>query len=200
MKEYLITSGFLDRQRKLILSEDYVEWGSGDLKGKEFTRLDKADIVDFKHGMDWIVWYKFTVGQQFIVTFKGKKNKELEIQFNSHFGLHKENNHKYSQIVDDIWRLYHSSVVDSFLDTFYNQGQVEIQRIKLTIEGIELKEAKELIPWDKVVIKEYYRYFAICNRDNVNIHSRVSYNEYGTETLWSAVRTILKEKEVNTAH
>lgn len=200
MKEYLITSGFLDRQRKLVLCDDYLEWENGDLKGREFTRLNKSDVADFKHGMDWIVWYKFTVGRQFSISLKDKKNKELKIHFKSRFGLHGENHQKYANIVDDIWRLYHSNIVDNFLDRFYDQGEIEIRGIKLKNEGIELRETIPLIPWDKVVTKEYDRYFAIYNRDNSDIHSRVSYNEYGTETLWSAIKTILKEKEMNAAH
>jgi hypothetical protein len=197
VKEYLITSGFLDRERKLVLTDDYLEWENGDLKGREFTRLNKSDIVDFKHGIDWIVWYKFTVGRQFSITFKDKRNKELKILFNSHFGLHNENNQKYSDIVENVWRLYHSNIVDNFLDRFYNQGEVEIQGIKLKNEGIELTDKIGLVPWNKVTTKDYYRYFAIYNRDNSDIHSRVSYNEYGTETLWSLIKTILKEKEMN---
>ncbi|MBX2965851.1 MAG: hypothetical protein KF845_06875 [Cyclobacteriaceae bacterium] len=197
MTEYLITSGFLDRQRKLVLADDYLEWENGDLKGREFTRLNRSDIVDFKHGVDWIVWYKFTVGRKFSVTFKDKGGKEFKILFNSYFGLHKENHHKYADIVDNVWRLYHSNIVDNFLDRFYNQGEVEIQGIKLKNEGIELREKIGLVPWNKVAIKDYYRYFAIYNRDNSDLHSRVSYNEYGTETLWSAIKTILKEREMD---
>ncbi len=141
-----------------------------------------------------IVWYKFTVGRQFSITFKDQSNKELKIQFKSFFGLHKENYQKYSDIIDNIWRLYHSNIVDSFLDSFYNHGETEIQGIKLKNEGIELREQKEMIPWEKVATKDYYKYFAIYHEDNSAIHSRVSHNEYGTETLWSAIRTILKDK------
>jgi hypothetical protein len=194
VKEYLITSGFLDRQRKLILTDDYLAWENSDLKGKEFARLNKSNIVDFKHGLDWIVWYKFTVGRQFSITFKDKWNNEFHIQFNSLFGLHKENNQKYSDIVDDIWRFYHANIVDTYLGTFYNKGVIEIQGIKLKNEGIELRGQKELISWDKVGTKDYYRYFAIYHKDNSHIHSRVSYNEYGTETLWSSITRILEEK------
>jgi hypothetical protein len=199
VKEYLITSGFLDRQRKLILTSDFVEWESGDLKGREFSRLNKSDIVDFKHGMDWIVWYKFTVGRQFSITFKDQRNTELKILFRSLFGLHKENSQKYSNIVDDIWRLYHSNIVDNFLDTFYDHGETEIQGIKLKNEGIELREQKEMIPWDKVATKDYYKFFSIYHQDNPAVYSTVGYNEYGTQTLWSAIRTILKERQTHSS-
>lgn len=200
MKEYLIKSGFLDRQRKLVLAEDYLDWENRDLKGKEFTRINKSDFVDFKHGMDWIVWYEFTVGRKFSITLKDKKNNELKIQFHSYFRLNNENNQTYSDIVSDIWSLYHSNIVDGFLDKFYNEGQAEVQGIRLKNEGIELRESKGFVPWHKVATKDYYRYFAIYHQDNPSIHSRVSYNEYGTETLWSAIRTILKEKEMKRSH
>jgi hypothetical protein len=199
MKEYLITSGFLDRQRKLILTEDYLEWENGNLKGQEFTRLDKSDIVDFKHGTEGIVWYKFTVGRQFSITIKDNNNKEVKILFQSYFGLGKDAHQIYAEIIDDVWRLYHSSIVETFLQTFYDQGEIEIQGVTLKNEGIKLRDKMGLIPWDKVSTKDYYTYFAIYNTDNPDIHSRVSYNEYGTETLWSAIKSILKEKTKNTS-
>jgi hypothetical protein len=197
VKEYRITSGFLDRQRRLILAEDYLEWENKDLKGEEFTRLNKADVADFKHGMDWVVWYKITVGRQFSITFKDTKNRELKILFDSYFGLHKENNQLYSDIVDDIWKFYHSDIVDAYLDKFYNKGELEIRGIKINNIGIQLTGQNSILSWDKVDIKEYYSYFAVYHRDNPDVHSRVSYNKYGTETLWSTLRTILKEKGMN---
>lgn len=197
MKEYIVTSGLFDRKRKLVFAEDYIAWENRDLKGSEFTKLDKVDIVDFKHGMDWIVWYKFTVGRQFSITFKSKGNKQLVIRFNSYFGLHHENNQKYADIVDDIWRLYHSHIVDLFLDDFYNRGEVKIQEVKLTRQGITFKDSVITIPWDKVETKDYYNYFAIYHRDDPQIHLRISYNEFGTETLWSTVRRVLKDQQVS---
>ena len=123
----------MGRPRKLIITESYLEWENRDLKGKEFTRLYKSDIVDFKHGMDWIVWYEF---REFSIAFKDKKNKELKVGFSSYLGFHKENNQKYLEIVNDIWKLYHSNIVNDFLERFYSQGEAEIQGIKLKNEGI----------------------------------------------------------------
>ena len=106
MKEYLIKSGFLDRQRKLVLAENHMAWENGDLKGKEFLRISKSDYADFKHGMDWIVWYKFTVGREYSITFNDTKNQELKIRFHSYFGLNNENHQKYFDIINDVWSLY----------------------------------------------------------------------------------------------
>ena len=197
MKEYVIKSGIFDRERKLVLTEDYLEWENKDLKGSEFTRLNKSDYLDFRHGMDWIVWHKFTVGRKFSIAFRDKKDRELKIQFNSYFGQRNENDQKYSDIVSDIWNVFHSTVVDRFLDGFYNDGQEEVQGITLKKDGIELRGVEGLIPWDKVATKDYHGYFAIVHRDNPAIYARLNYNEYGTETAWSAIRTILREKVEN---
>lgn len=194
VKEHKITSGFLERERKLILAENYLEYETGDLKGSRFTRLNKSDIADFKHGMDWIVWYRFTVGRQFSVSFKDKNNKELRILFDSYFGLHKQNEQLYADIVEDIWQYYHSDIVNTFLDKFRNSEAFEIQGIKINKDGVKLRGDNLLLTWPKVSIKEYYRYFAVYNKENPEMHSRISYNEYGTETLWGVLKAILKEE------
>lgn len=196
IKHYELKSGLLDRHRKLVLTEEYVEFENKDLIGQEFTRFNKTDIVDFKHGMDWIVWYKFTVGRQFSITFKDKRGKELKIIFKSYFGLNSHYHQLYSDIVDDIWTYYHKNIVDKYLDRFYNNEELSLQGLKLNQSGIQLTGQSSVLPWERVDMKEYYRYFAIFDKENPQIHSRVSYNEYETEILWSVIKTILKAKEV----
>lgn len=90
MNEYKLKSGLLDRLRILRLTSDCVEFENKDLKGKEFTRIDKADILDFKHGMNWLVWYEFTVGRHYNLTIKAKDKKELRINFKSYFGINND--------------------------------------------------------------------------------------------------------------
>jgi len=193
VNQYLLKSGLLDRQRKLILTADYLEFENKDLKGHEFTRLDKADIADFKHGMDWLVWYKFTVGQQFSITFKDKRNKELRIVFKTYFGS-KEYYQMYSDIVDDIWNYYHREIVNHYLDKFYNSDELVLQGLKINQQGIQLRGQNSTLPWERISMKEYVRYFAIYDRENPEVHSRVSYNEYETEILWGMTKSILNHK------
>jgi len=194
LKEYLIKTGLLDRQRKLVLAEEYLEWENRDFKGKEFSRIDKSCYADFKHGMVWIVWYKFTVGREYSITIKDIQNKELSIKFRSYFRLNNESEKLYSKIVNDIWSLYHLSVVDKLLDEFYEKGETEVHGFTLKSEGIELREGTGKVPWNKVATKDYFSYSAIYHQDVPAIHCRVSYNEFGSETLWSVIRTILKDK------
>jgi hypothetical protein len=194
LKQYELKSGFLDRPRKLVLTSEYVEFENKDLLGSEFTRLPKSDILDFKHGIDWIVWYKFTVGRQFSITFKDRNKRELKILFRSYFGLNGHYYESYSEIVESIWEYYHQGIVDDYLEKFYNNVELTISGIKLNESGILLAGHKSFLTWDRLDTKDYRRYFAIYDKQNPEIHSRVSYNEYGTEILWSAIKRILREK------
>jgi hypothetical protein len=87
VQEYYLKSGLLDRQRKFVICEDYIEFETGDLKGNEFTRFNCNDIVDFKHGVDWLIWYKSSVGRIYSITFKNKNNQELRVTFANYFGF-----------------------------------------------------------------------------------------------------------------
>lgn len=191
MKEYIVKSGFIGRPRKLILSPDYIEWENKDVPANPVTRLDKADIVDFRHGMDWVVWYRFTVGRRFSITFLDKTNKELKIRFDSHFGLHMGNDQLYADMVDVIWDYYQSDIVNDYLKRYYSGEELALQGITLSLSGVRLKGHNSILRWENVGIKEYYSYFAIYDRENPLTHSRVSYDEYGTETLWGVMKNIL---------
>ena len=190
MKEYELKSGPLSHKRKLTLSADFVAYENKG-NGREQTKINATDIVDFKHGMDWIVWYKFTVGRKFMVTFKTIENKELKIVFSSYFGIDGYLNQAYADIVEDIWQLYHQKIVDKHLERFYNDETLTLQGVTINSKGIRLDPKGSLLPWDRVSIKEYYSYFAIHDKDMPAVHKRISYNEYETEILWSMIKTIL---------
>ena len=192
MKQYELTAGIFDRRRKLILTPEYLEFEKSDAVGQEFTRINKADVVDFKHGMDWIRWYKFTVGRQFTITFKDNKNKELKLTFKSYFSRSNHFNQLYADVVEDIWAYYQNDIVATYLDRYHTHEPLTLQGLTLTQSGIKI--AQDIIPWKDVGIKEYYGYFALFHKSNPTLHATISYNEYETETLWSLVKTILEER------
>jgi hypothetical protein len=198
VREYKITSGIIGRQRRLILAADYVEYENIDLEGNKFTRLDKADIKDFRYGTGDIMWYKYVIGEEFSVTLKDQQNHELRIVLENYFNLHKGFKELYTDIVNDIWSLYHSEVVDALVERFHTNEEISIQDISIQPKGVKLKE-ETLLPWERVRVNEYNKYFTIYDDDNPVIHSRINFNEYGTETLWCTLRTILKEKKEKAA-
>lgn len=192
MNHYDLASGLLGQRSKLLLTEDYLEFENNGL----VVRMNKEDIEDFKHGVDGIVWYEFTVGRQFSITFRDKKKNELKVVFKNYFGLHNNYSQVYTNMVDTIWKYYHHDIVSLYLDKYDSHGEVKIKGIKINQQGIELGKENLHLLWDQVGIKEYYRYFAIFNKENPQVHVRVSFNEYETEILWSVVNTIVKEKEI----
>jgi hypothetical protein len=197
MKEYLISSGFIGRPRKLLLAEDYLEWENENYTHDAFTRLKWSDIIDFKHTDESIVWYHFNVGRQYSITFKVKGCGELRIRFTSYFSLNLDNDRKYRAIIEDIWHLHYSKLVTEYLDEFYSKGEIEIKGIKLTQEGIWLDKQAKFILWEEVATKDYIRYFIIYNKNNTEIHHRVDYYDYGSEFLWSTLAATLDNLEIN---
>lgn len=195
VKEYELKSGPVSHKRKLTLSPDFVAYESKGLNGSEWIKIKAGDIVDFKHGMDWIVWYKFTVGRKFMITFKTVDNRELKIVFSSYFGIDNHLNQVYADIVEDIWQFYHQKIVDRHLEKFHNQETITLKGVILSSEGIRIDAKSPMLPWDRVSIKEYYSYFAIHDKDIPAVHKRISYNEYGTEILWGMIKTILEDQE-----
>ena len=191
LKEYLIKPGLLDRTRKLILHNEYIEWESGNEKGNEFTKLGRSQITDFKHGMDWTVWYKVVVGRQFSIAVKGSVNQEVKIRFSERFGMNKEYFQIYSDIVDDIWKYYFSDVVDAHQHRLKQEGVINLAGVALRWDEIELTVGRRL-PWSNVAMKEYDSYFALFDRDDATHYRAFRYNEYGTEALWSLAKKYCK--------
>jgi hypothetical protein len=194
VKEFTVSRSLFDRPRKLILATDCLEYEDKDLKGNEFTRFEKSDILDFKHGTNWIVWYEFTVGLTFAIAIKNRHRKEIKISFDSYFGRRRRNYTMYSDIISTIKQYYHSDIIDGYLDRFYNGQDVDLQGIILTKSGVFLKGKQSVLPWGKVGIKDYQNYFAVYNNDQPEVNTRIETNQYESETLWCTLRIILNEK------
>ena len=171
----------------LILKKDCIEWERGDVKGSEFTTLQRSEITDFKHGMDWTVWYKLVVGREFSLSLKGANNNEIKIRFNSLFGINKHYLKMYSDIVDDIWKLYYSGIVNDHVDRLKQDGLISVAGVTLRHDEIELNDGKPL-SWDVVSMKEYGSYFALFDKNDSTHYRTFRFNEYGAEMLWSLVR------------
>ena len=193
MKAYELKCGLFDRKRKLILADGYLEFENKVFREKEFTRLNKDNITDFKHGTDWIIWYRFIVGRRFSITFKDTENRELKIRFNTYFGLNQHYIQMYSDIVDDIWDYYHQEIVNRYLSRFHNKEELIIQGLRISGQGIHLLGQQSILPWTRIRIKEYYDYFVVYDIDHPESNSSVRYNEYESEILWSIIKENIKQ-------
>lgn len=191
MREYKIPTGIIGRHRRLVLTAEYVEFESLNPAGKS-ARFKKNDIVDFKYGTDDIHWYKYIIGKEYAVTLQDAAGHQLKIVLENFFNFHKGFQELYTDIVNDIWTLYHNDLVERIVGRFHAKEEIKIQGIKLLPKGVQLRD-DTFLPWDRVGVNEYNTYFTVYDDDNPVIHSRINFNEFGTETLWCTLRTLLKE-------
>jgi hypothetical protein len=194
LKEYKVKTGLLDRPRKLILTNDYIEFENKNLVNDSFTRLLKGDIVDFKRGLERIIWYEFSVGFQYSFSFLDKDNKTLDINFKNYFGLQLNYGQFYSEIINLIWDYYFTDIVNQDIDNIYSHKDIELNNVRIGLDGIEFTDTQETIDWNNLDYKEYFNYFAVHKADNSKIHKTFSFNEWNSERLFSLIRTIKKDR------
>jgi hypothetical protein len=190
VQEYYLKSGLLDRQRKLVICEDYIEFETGDFRGNEFTRFNWNDIIDFKHGFDRIVWYKFSVGRIYSITFKNKNHQRLRVTFANYFGKNKDYHKMYSEIINFAWDCFHSRIVAEYLERIGDYKTFSLQGITVSQLGVKLRNEEGLIPWAEVEVKNYRTYYALFQKGTPEVHSRISLDEFESETLWSVVKAM----------
>ena len=158
-----------------------------------FTRLLKADIVDFKRGLKRIIWYEFSVGYVYSLTFLDKDNKILCINFRDYFGLQPTYGQFYSELINLIWEYYFTDIVNRDLVKIYDNKEIKINNIKIGLGGVEFTDTSEMIDWKSLEYKEYFKYFAIHRSDNSKIHRTFNFNEWNSERLYCLIRTIKKD-------
>jgi hypothetical protein len=195
VKQYNIQPGLLGKEQTLIITEGYIRFEGNDPAGNTAQTLYKEDIADFKHGMNWIIWYRFTVGQHFVITLKDKDDREWRISFRNYFGTRKHLFNAYAAMVDDIWKYYYQDIVNTYIQKLNDNVALQLKGLKLTRKGIELGKEKPFLPWSNASIREYDSYFAIYDNDKPDLHTRISYNEYETESLWGIIMAMLPQKD-----
>ncbi|MBT1690280.1 hypothetical protein [Dawidia soli] len=193
MKEYILKTRLLDRSRKLILTPDYIAFENKDLKGQEFTRIEKADIVDFRRYVERIVWYEFSVGTRYVIAFKTQNNSELKITLRSYFGASQQS--IFNDILNTCWDNYCVPLIESLYDTFLDNQDVILHNHTLNRQGITLPNGNHL-DWCDVSLKEYHSYFTVHKTDAPALHARTSLKNYESLQLWSLTKTILRDRTI----
>ena len=196
MKKYTLISGFLDRERELIIAPDHIAFENKDTIGDTFTKLLQQDVVALKYKVDAIVWYEIRVGKKFTFALKDKHGKELHVVVKNHFGLRRNFNLLRENITTDLWNYFLIPVADQYLKTFYEAGSLTLGSLTFAPSGIQTPTLFFL--WRELAVQEYYSYFAIYKIDNPNLNHRVGFDEWDAEVLLIVVRTILKEKKPDT--
>jgi hypothetical protein len=195
LTKYILKSSIFDRNRKLILTKDYLEFENKNEISDLFSRINKSDMIDFKHEFEHLFFYKFPIGKRYSITFLDKDSNKLRMGFKEYFWNNLNYNQVYSEIINKIWEYYFTDIVKSYNEKFTNNHPLDFKILKLDQTGIYLNSAKRLITWDILDYKEYTTYFVIFNKDNPNEFQRMSFNEWNSEVIFSLIRTIKNSKK-----
>lgn len=206
-KEFIFKRSFTDgKQRQLVFNEKKLKFEDKDFGNDLFTIFDKEEITDYRFGVRWIR-FEFTYGREYQIFVRNKENKIIKISFKSYFGRKKNILHKlYSEILTELWNFYFEDIIDDFIVKHNNNEEFSIGDVLFTKDNIELNisgifnQKKVVIPWDKIRTKAYYSYFSIYSIDNPSdINRGYNYKEdWNTNVLHSVIRTLLKEKKIET--
>jgi hypothetical protein len=206
-KEFIFKRSFTDgKQRRLVFNEENFKFEDKDFGNYLFTIFDKEEITDYRFGIRWIR-FEFTYGREYQIFVRNKENKVIKISFKSYFGRKKNILHKlYSDILTELWNYYFEDIINSFIDKHNNSQEFSIGDVLFTKDNIELNisgifnQKKVVIPWDKIRTRAYNSYFSIYSIDNPSdINRGYSYKEdWNTNVLYSVIRTLLKQKKIET--
>ncbi|HEY5744637.1 MAG TPA: hypothetical protein VIU12_01065 [Chryseolinea sp.] len=192
MKKYTLVSGFLDRERDLIITPEYIAYENNDAVGHTFTKLLQPDVIALKYRLDQIVWYKFHVGKKFVFMLKDKHGKTLEVVVKNFFGMRKNFASQCENIVADLQNYFLTPIVDHHLNIFFNSSPVTLGSTTLDASGLRTPTLS--LSWRETAVQEYYSYFVVYKIGNPEVHHRVGFDEWDAEVVLSVIRAILKEK------
>jgi len=201
--KFTIKKGFIAaRTLELIINDDFISFDN--LIPGTKTIIRRADIAGYRFGMKWIE-LDLAFGREYFIYIQDKDNRSHKINFRTYFGRKtKFHDEQYSAITEALWNFYFDAIVTSFLDKYDNGEEFGIGNVKLSTEGIKIRTSKTfsfgsaIIPWEDIRTRSYYSNFSIYSvKDPANINAGYSYaNDWNTTVLYSVVRTILRDKNI----
>lgn len=202
----IIKRSLLDNcKRELIINSDYIQFEDKDLVTDYFTKFYNSEIKDYRYGVKWIRGAKFIIGRDYQIFIRNQENKIIKINFKSFYGINKNLHFKnYSGILNSLWNFHFNKIASDFIEKFQNQEQFSIGNVHFSDENVIietnsiLKKKQNIILWKDVQTKDYRTYFAIYSQENpANINQCYNYkDDWNTAILYTVIRTILKNKEI----
>jgi len=198
-----IQRGPIDRKKRLLLiTPHFIQFD--DRTGPLPTKFEKNEICEYRFGINWIKGLEFTIGREYVIFIRNSSDQTMKISFKTFYGIRKKEYHKLSNdILTFLWLFFFDDITTKHYQAFQRGVDISIGRAALTKEAVIikeralLKEKQTIVPWEQLVIKDYYTYLAIFSTVNaLNTHATFSYlNEWNTGVLFSLINTILKNRK-----
>jgi hypothetical protein len=188
-----IRSSRFDRERKLSLHQNRIEFDSRDLIGAEPERFHRREIAAFRYGTHrmWYFSYRFEID----VLMRSGSKLELRMRCWFWIGMKRimRKQHDIVQALFDIYFLDHAR--DLLRDL--NAGlPVKLNDCFVTGDGISLRADAPAIPWQDVVLRDFRSYFAVRSvHDGTNYRAFDYFHDWNSAVLNALIRTIIDRKE-----
>jgi hypothetical protein len=196
--EFLIQSSILDRQRKLTLHSDYIEFEDKDLVGALPTRLQKNEISGFRCGIKWIQGYQFNIGRIYCIDIQDRNKKTIKLRLKTIYGIRKKIlSDKYVQIINALYDHYFDDITRNYLEQFSEGKSFEVLGVMFRPEGVMLNKESGLICWEDLGSRSYISYYSLFSKQTPTIYATFEYiNHWNVGILYSVSRKIMKQKEL----
>lgn len=180
-----------DKENTLVITGESIEYKK--------ASLSKLDIDEIRHGVKKFIWFDgIYFGRKYCIDVKSHSGTVIRIRLQSAYGIRRKRLYKkYRIIVDALWENYMRDVAENFVNFYKNKIDFDLLGILFSQAGIQLSKQSDLIPWEDVGTKNYYRYYAIFSKENPTIYKAFYYLEdWNTSILYYVSRSILKAKKL----
>jgi hypothetical protein len=193
----LIKSSVFDRERELVLDNEFLTFDNNDRISVPPTKFLKEDITAFRFGVKWIKGYSFVIGRIYCVDIKSSAGEVVKIRLKSIYGVNKEKLHeKYATIIDLLYGNYFDDMIMNYLQQFSDSNDFQLPGISFRQDGVLINK-NNLITWEDLGTKSYSTYYAVFSKSDPTIYRAFEYlNDWNTAILYSVSREILKSKSL----
>ncbi|VXC35887.1 conserved hypothetical protein [Flavobacterium sp. 9AF] len=192
--EYTIKSSFYDRNRKLILSPNYIEFDDNDWVNGTNTKFEIEEIDSFRYGIKWLHGYAFTFGRIYFIEIKNKEGKIVKLKLKSVYRIRKKQLfEKYASIINQLLDLYFIPIAEKYIQLYNKNEEFYLLSIKIKQEGIELKNEKVIL-WNDLETRNYFTKYSLSSKKDSNCYCLFEYAEnWNVAVLFSVIEEIKKK-------
>ncbi|WP_214226159.1 hypothetical protein [Pedobacter sp. B4-66] len=191
MLEIEIRPNLLDRDRKLVISQDIVTYEDSNWKDIPNTTFNKDEIEGLRFGVEPIQGYVFTIGCRYCVDIKGFDGSLMKIRFTSLYGIrNKKLYEKYMSILNVLFSTHQEDIINRHIESFNRNSLVEILGTTFKTEGVTLNGNNIL--YDDLGFKEYKGSYALFSKSNPKIYKVYSYlKDWNSAVVYSISKQLL---------
>jgi hypothetical protein len=197
--EFMVRSTILDRQRKLVIDPEYLEFDDQDKVSGGPTRFARDSIEGLLYGVKGIKGYRFRIGRIYCIDVRDDSGRVIKIRLKSVYRVRlKLLQKKYEAIINGLFQSYFHDIARNYLRQFRQGQPVDLLGVNLDSEGVLFDPKVGRISWHFIGTKRFWHYYTLYSaEDPTKYRAFVFLEDWNAGVLRSLIETILKEKFPN---